>query len=164
MKINLSKHNLATLRILNSYLPRDILIKKSIKKPLQIVSYKTFETVRKHFVLLVVYWIVWFSFIYKSHQFSCHLLATVLVCHLVKSYSFVFPCSVCLLFIQLRYISKLKQIVRKFLLDICPLKLREKLKSLSFLKIWLISHEISVFFFVTQFVCDIRDKANHVTM
>ena len=59
MKINLSKHDLATLRILKSYLPRDVFIKKSIKKsvkkPLQVVSYKTFETVRKHFVLLVVY-------------------------------------------------------------------------------------------------------------
>lgn len=56
MKMNLSKHNLASLRILNSYLPRDVFfIKKSIKKPLQIVPYKTFETVRKHFVLLVVY-------------------------------------------------------------------------------------------------------------
>lgn len=51
MKINLSKHNLASLRILKSCLPRDVFIKKSIKKPLQIVSYKTFETVRKHFVL-----------------------------------------------------------------------------------------------------------------
>ena len=68
------------------------------------------------------------------------------------------------LFIQLRFISKLKQIVRTFLLDICPLKLRVKLKSLSFLKIWLISHEISVFFLQLSFVCDIRDKANHVTM
>lgn len=55
IKINLSKHDLATLRILKSYLPRDVFIKKSIKKPLQVVSYKTFETVRKHFVLLVVY-------------------------------------------------------------------------------------------------------------
>lgn len=55
MKINLSKHDLASLRIFKSYLPRDVFIKKSIKKPLQVVSYKTFETVRKHFVLLVVY-------------------------------------------------------------------------------------------------------------
>lgn len=122
MKINLSKHNLASLRMSKSYLPRDVFIKKSIKKPLQIVSCKTFETVRKHCPSRCL--LNCLIFIYKSYQFCCHLLATVLVCRLVKSYSFVFPCSVCLLFIQLRYISKLKKIVRKFLLDICPLKLR----------------------------------------